>query len=145
MTYARDSVIMLLHVLWTKSITTSCLVPQELLYEAGATQFQCLNTEKSEHTKVRLFLVIQTQAWPKVTNVNTILHFKSTLVFALQRAVSQIKADFESKLKFNTIYSSGTPSTQRVSTRLCLYLEGCCSWLCIHFFIPILWSFYHWS
>lgn len=45
-------------------------------------------------------------------------HFKSTLVFALQRALSQIKADFESKLKFSTIYSSGTPSTQRVSTIL---------------------------
>ncbi|XP_075874211.1 cilia- and flagella-associated protein 99 [Nelusetta ayraudi] len=30
-----------------------------------------------------------------------------------KRAISQIKADFESKLKFNTIYSSGTPSTKR--------------------------------
>lgn len=43
-------------------------------------------------------------------------HSKSTFGFALQRALSQIKADFESKLKFNAIYSSGTPSTQRVNT-----------------------------
>lgn len=59
--YDRDSVTMLSRVLWTPSLMTYCLVPQELLYEASVTPFKCLNTEKSEHTKVRLSLVIGMQ------------------------------------------------------------------------------------
>lgn len=50
-------------ILWTPSFTTYCLVPQELLYEASVTPFKCLNTEKSEHTKVGLSLVIWMQTY----------------------------------------------------------------------------------
>lgn len=121
------------------SIAMSCLVPQELLYEASATQFKCLNTEKSEHTKVRLLRVIEIQT-KSDTNVNTVI-LNSLLYSILQRAISQIKADFESKLKFNTIYSSGTPSTQRVSTATSWHRE---IWqLSVHWFYVLCLSFYH--
>ncbi len=51
-------------------------------------------------------------------------HIK-TMTFVLQKLMLQIKADFDSKLKFNSFHSSGAPPSSKVRADYYFSVKSC--------------------
>ncbi|XP_008282424.1 uncharacterized protein cfap99 [Stegastes partitus] len=103
--------------------------------ETNMKRFRCANPQKSEHTKVKdIFCVFYMEfqntvidSCPSLIREEGALLFSSSsqltfllnlLSFVLQRAMSQIDKEFESKLKFDSFRSSAAPSSNKVRSKL---------------------------